>query len=335
MESKSGFMGSLMGNLDSYMIVRLDKDLTWQLQPDKQRYSEMTMEQMRAQMEESAAQLEEMQQGGSGGSLPVSEEDCEWSEPKLDIKETGEKQRFANVKAEQHIITIQETCTVPDSGQTCVMTWTMENWMAKRMPGEDEIRAFHQAFAEKLGTEDMMSGVPAASRGLLMMFKEGWEDALDEAGELRGYPVKTVMQMEMGGESCTATSGQQIALDDIWGNAMDAGIDAGAQSAGAAAGQKIGQEAGEAMGDSVGGSIGGAAVGAASSEVIGSLLKRFRKKKKEPEPQPEATAPAGAQGNAAAGSIVVFRISSELIGINEDKLPADRFELPDGWKKVN
>ena len=330
MEPASGLMGSFMPNMDSYNIVRLDKDLTWQLQPDKQRYSEMTLEQMRVQMEESAAQLEEMQQEG-GGALPVSEESCQWSDPQMDIRDTGEKQRFANVKAEQHIITIRETCTVPDSDQTCVMTWTMEHWMAKRMPGEDETRAFHQAFAEKLGIEDMMSGVPAASRGLLLMFKEGWEEAVDEAGELKGYPVKTVMQMEMGGESCTATSGQPIAMDDIWGNAMDASIDASAQSAGSAAGQKIGQEAGEAMGDSVGGSIGGAAVGAASSEVIGGLLKRFRKKKKEPEPEPAAEA----QPNPAAGAVVLFRISTELTDIDEGEIPAERFELPEGWEKTN
>ena len=180
-----------------------------------------------------------------------------------------------------------------------------------------------------------MSGIPAASRGLLSMFKEGWEDALDEAGELKGYPVKTVMQMEMGGESCTAPSGQQIAMDDMWSNAMDAGINAGAQSAGAAAGSKIGQETAEAMGDSVGGSIGGAAVGAASSEVIGGLLKKFRRKKKEPEQQPAAElAEAGPQASSA-GAIVLFRISTELTGIDDDNIPSDLFEIPAGWKKVN
>lgn len=337
MEAKSGLMGSFMPNTDSTSITRLDKGLIWQLMPDKQKYSEMTFEQMRAQMKESMAQLEEMQQGGGAGALPVSEEDCEWSDPKMEIKETGQKQRFANVKAEQYIITIQETCTVPKSGQSCVLTWKMENWMARRMPGEDEAMAFNKAMAEKLGTEEMMSGVQASSMGLMAMFKGGWEEALDEMSDLQGFPVKTVMQMEMGGESCTAMSGQQIAMDDIWSSALDAGINAGAQTAGYHTGQQIAEETSKAMGDSVGGSIAGSAVGAASGEVISGLLSRFRKKKKAPEPEPQSVpvAPTATTAVPASGSVVLFRITTVLTAIDDDKIPADKFEVPAGWKNVS
>jgi hypothetical protein len=336
-ESKSKLMGSIGGNLDTVSIMRLDKGLAWQLMPEKQQYSEMTFEQMRAQIQQSMQQLEEMQDSGGAGSLPVSEEDCQWSDPKTDVKETGEKQRFANIKAERHIITVQETCTVPDSGQTCVITWSMDNWMARRMPGDDETEDFNSALAEQLGTGEMMSGAQAATLPLMSMFKEGWKEALEEVGEIRGYPVKTVMQMEMGGENCTAMSGQPIAMDDLWSNALDAGLDAAAQSAGAHAGQMIAQETAEAVGDSVGGSVAGSAVGAASGEVISGLLSRFgKKKKKKAEPPPEA-APAEAvtEANPAAGSVVLFRVTSELIGFDDDNVAAERFELPAGWEKVS
>lgn len=149
MAPKSGLMGSLMKNLDTTSIMRLDKDLIWELRPKKQPYSEMTFEQMREQMEQAMEQLEDVQQSGSVGALPASEEDCQWSDPKLTSTDTGVKQRFANVKAKQHIITIEETCTVPESGQTCVLTWTMENWMTKRMPGDDETMAFNQGLGGK------------------------------------------------------------------------------------------------------------------------------------------------------------------------------------------
>ena len=68
MEAKSSFMGAFGKNLDSFSIMRLDKNLTWQLMPDKQQYSEMTFEQMRAQLEQSREQLEEMQQSGSASA---------------------------------------------------------------------------------------------------------------------------------------------------------------------------------------------------------------------------------------------------------------------------
>jgi len=335
MAPKSGLMGSLMKNLDTTSIMRLDKDLIWELRPKKQQYSEMTFEQMREQMELAMEQLKDVQESGSAGALPVSEEDCQWSDPKFESIDTGEKKRFANVKAKQHIITIEETCTVPESGQTCVLTWTMENWMAKRMPGDEETIEFNKALAEKLGTEEMLAGAQAMSRALLSMFKSGWEEALDEMSELKGYPVKTVMQMEIGGESCTATSGQPIAMDSLWNNALEAGVNSASQNAGYHAGQAISKETRDAMGNSVGGSVAGSAAGAATSELISGLFKKFGKKKKKTDPEPTATATAPAAAPSATGSTVLFRVTTELISINDDKISQDRFELPSGWKKVS
>ena len=320
--------------------MRLDKDLIWQLNPDKQQYSEMTFEQMREQMEQAMEQLEQMQQSGSAGALPVSEEDCQWSDPWLDSMDTGEKKRFANVKAKQHIITIEETCTVPESGQTCLLTWTMENWMARRMPGDDETLDFYKILAEKLGTEDMIDGAQAASRSLLTMFKAGWEEALDEMSELKGYPVKTVMQMEIGGESCTVMSGQPIAMDAVWNNALEAGMDAATQTAGMHAEQVIADKTADAMGDSIGGSVASSALGSASSELISGMFKRFGKKKKQTEPDPyedpyEDAPYTTMEADPVVSSAVLFRISTELISINDDKISAQQFELPGGWKKVS
>ncbi len=306
----------------------------WNLSPEKQQYSEMTFEQLRAQMEKSMAQLEEMQQSGGAAALPVDDADCQWSEPELNVQDTGEKQQIANIKAKRHAISIQQTCAVPENNQTCVMTWKLDNWMAKDMPGKREAKNFQKALAEKLGMGDMMTNMQGSSMAMLAMFRDGWDDALDEAKKLQGYPVKTVMQMEIGGENCTAASGQPIAMDDMWSNALDAGLNAAAQTAGAHAGQKISEETAEAMGDSVGGSIGGSAVGAASGEVIGGMLKRFgkkKKKKKQKQPQPAepvATAPS-------EGSVVLFRVTTELTSVSDDKIPAEQFEVPAGWKKVS
>jgi len=324
-----------MKNLDTTSIMRLDKDLIWELRPKKQQYSEMTFEQMREQMAQAMEQLKDVQESGSAGALPISEEDCQWSDPKFESIDTGEKKHFANVKAKQHIITIEETCTVPESGQTCVLTWTMENWMAKRMPGDEETIEFNKALAEKLGTEEMLAGAQAMSRALLSMFKSGWEEALDEMSELKGYPVKTVMQMEIGGESCTAMSGQPIAMDGLWNNALEAGVNSASQNAGYHAGQAISKETRDAMGNSVGGSVAGSAAGAASSELISGLFKKFGKRKKKTEPEPTATATAPAGAPSATGSTVLFRVTTELISINDDRISQDQFELPSGWKKVS
>ena len=58
----------------------------------------MTFEQMRRQMEQAMEKLEQMQQSGSVGALPVSEEDCQWSDPRLDSMDTGGK-RFPGIES--------------------------------------------------------------------------------------------------------------------------------------------------------------------------------------------------------------------------------------------
>ena len=78
MAPKSGLMGSLMKNLDTVSIMRLDKDLIWQLSPEKQQYSEMTFAQLREQMAKAMEQLKDVQESGGAGALPVSAEDCQW-----------------------------------------------------------------------------------------------------------------------------------------------------------------------------------------------------------------------------------------------------------------
>jgi hypothetical protein len=328
MEAKSGMMGRLMKNMDSTNITRLDRELIWTLVPDKQQYSELSFEQMRAQLARSMEQLESMQESGSS-ALPVNEEGCEWSQPVLNVSKTGEKAKFAGVKTEQHVISVNQTCTDRNTGKACEMIWTLENWMAKRMPGDDEMLAFQKAVAEKMGTDELMSQAQGMSAALLTMFAGGWGDILKESEDLKGYPLKTVMQLEMGGESCTTNTGQTMAMDDVWGNAANTGLNAATNSAAHATSSAIGSEVASAAGNSVGGSVAGAAVGAASRELVSGMFNKFKKKKK-PEPAAAATAE-----QAAAAAVALFRIETEVTSINDDSVSSSQFEVPAGWKKVN
>jgi len=326
MESTSRMMRKFAKNLNTATIVLLDEDRMLNLVTEKQQYSEISFEEMRAQMEKSMAQAEQV---GGQENLPVSEGECQWSEPDLDIKKTGEKQKFAGVKAQQTIISIHQTCTAPDSGKSCDMIWNMEYWNAKRMPGMKEAESFQQGLAKAMGGEEALGMAKVYSRGLLAMFKKGWDDVLQESGNVEGYPVKTVMSLEMGGESCTTAGGQPIAMDDVWGRAADAGIDAAANSAAGHAGNAVANEAADAMGNSVGGSIAGSAIGAASRELMSGAFKKFRKKKKEPEPEPVAQV-----ANPAAGSVTLFKITTELAGIDKKDVSDNLFVVPAGWKKI-
>jgi hypothetical protein len=66
---------------------------------------------------------------------------------------------------------------------------------------------------------------------------------------------------------------------------------------------------------------------ALASQIAGSLFK-----KKKPAPAPETAATPSAA--SVSGLYVPLSISSELLAVSEDSLPADTFEVPAGFKKV-
>jgi len=324
MESTSKLMKRFAKNLNTATIVLLDDERMLNLITEKQQYSEITFAEMRTQMEKSMAQVEQHE---GQGSLPVSEDECQWSEPDLKVTKTGEKQKFAGVKAQQTVISVRQTCTVPDSEKSCDMIWNMEYWNAKRMPGMKEAASFQEGLAKAMGGDEELGMAQAYSRGLLAMFKKGWDDVLQESGNVEGYPVKTVMSLEMGGESCTTAGGQPIAMDDVWGRAADAGVDAAASSAAGHAGNAVANEAADAVGGGIGGAVAGSAIGAASRELMSGAFKKFRKKKKEPEPVAQVA-------NPAAGTVTLFKITSELTAIDKSDVADSLFVVPAGWEKI-
>jgi hypothetical protein len=332
MESTSSMMKKFAKNVNTATIVSLDEERMLNLVPEKKQYSEITFEQLRAQMEKSMAELEKMQESMQGqGALPVSEEDCQWSEPQLLVDNTHEKQEFAGIKAEQTIISASQTCTVPNTGKSCEMTWNMEFWNAKRMPGGKEALEFQQGMARAMGGDEVLGMAQVYTRGLLAMFKKGWEDVLTESGKMEGYPIKTVMSLEMGGASCTTGAGQPIAMDDVWSQAADASMNAATSSAAGQTSSAIGNATAGAVGNGIGGSIAGSAIGAASREVVSGMFKKFRKNKNKSEPVAETANTA----DTTPGFVTIFEIATELTGIDDKKVSNDLFKVPEGWKKVS
>ena len=327
-ESTSKLIKRFAKNANTATIVLLDDELMLSLAPEKKQYSEMTFAELRAQMEKSMAEVEKI---GDQGGLPVSDDECQWSEPELTVVNNNEAQSFAGIKAKQTIIAVSQTCTVPDSGKSCDMIWNMEFWNAERMPGGKEAKSFQEGMARAMGGDEALGVAQVYTRGLMAMFKNGWEDVLKESGKMEGYPVKTVMSLEMGGESCITGAGQPIAMDDIWGQAADASVNAATYSASAQAGSAVGSSVAGSVGGGVGGSIAGSAVGAASREMVSGMFKKFRKNKQKPEPAAQTASTA----STASGSVKLFEIAIELTSVDEKDVPDNLFAVPAGWEKVS
>jgi len=320
---KSKLAGMFAGSGETGSIARLDKALTWQLFPADREYSELTFAQARAQLAEAR---QSMQKSQPGAGLPVSAEGCQWTDQKLEVEHPAGEEDVAGIPTTRHIIRMRQTCTDPQAKTSCDITWLMETSLAEQVPGEQEVRNFRQGFAAAMGLDDLSRQVEGPARGLLAMFGSNWETVVKEFEKLKGYPLRTVMQMGIGGEQCTTASGQPIALDGIWADASTAAYNAAVDQTGSEAGYAVGEAAGEALGGSVAGSIGGAAVGAAAGKLIGGLTGMFHK-------SPTADAPAPKPSKTADSQITAFRISSEVTRWSDGDIPADRFEIPAGWSK--
>jgi hypothetical protein len=166
---------------------------------------------------------------------------------------------------------------------------------------------------------------------LFATFQKGWEDVREQARKREGYPVKTVMQVEVGGDQCTFDSGQQVASADIFGEAAEAGLDAGASRAASDAGYEASREAADAMGDSIGGRAAGSAAGAFGRKLAGGLMGKFRKKQ-EPEPQPAAAPSTPAAG--PGGMVRMFKITTTTETISTAPIAASEFDPPAGFRSV-
>jgi len=324
MKMNSRLMSAIAGGGETANIVRLDKQLTWDLLPEKKQYSELTFAEAKAQMEKMREAMADQSKAGSA-TLPVAPESCTWSEGNLDIDKPRGTQKIAGIKAKQHVISMTQVCTDPKTGKSCEMTWKMDNWMSKKVPGEAEVRRFQEAYAKAMGFDDLMAQVQGAGQGLVGMFAGNWDEVMEEFKEMDGYPLRTVMAMEIGGEECTTASGQQIAMDDIWADASIAGYNAALNQAGSEAGGAVGRAAADSLGNGIGSSIGGAAVGAAAGELFGGLTGMFKKNKSEKKPKADTA--------SANGKVMLFRITNEVTGWSDDSIASERFEEPTGWKK--
>jgi hypothetical protein len=305
---KSGLMQRFGGEAgQSTEIVRLDEGLIYHVNHKERNYQATSFDALKAQTEQAIEQLEQSGGGSDTGApggqteLPVSEDQCEWSETVVDVDRSGERRRIAGIEAEQTRVTATRTCRDRETGKACDLKWTMENWLAPDVPGSAETTEFWQAYASKLGLQDAVGnpGTPGMA-ALFSQYEAGWDEIEANADELEGYPLRTVMALDIGGDECTTSTGEPLSTDAVFGDAMQ---DAAAQG----------------VGESVGGSVGGA--------LAKGLLGAFGKKKQQPEP--------ASADSAGTGSVTLFKVVTETTSIDTESVPDKQFAVPAGYTEAS
>jgi hypothetical protein len=243
------------------------------------------------------------------------------------MERTGENARFAGVRAKQYLVTMTSTCEIPDTQQACDVTWVLDYWNARSMPGEREVVKFRRELAERYNTPELLALTAVIPRGLLALFEDGWEELIYEADGLKGFPVKTVMSLHIGGKQCRTRSNSDITRDAVWSKAKEDSIRATKQSAANTAGNVVAGQVMRQMGGSLGGMIASGAAGIFTRDTTSKAMDR----EKEAE-----TADVGDENLAerVPGQVQIFRITTELKSVNKEFLGSDRFKVPPGWEQI-
>ena len=309
-------------------IIRLDEEKVYELDIKKKQYTESTFAEARAQFQQMQAQAAQAQSQSQAQSQPspIDESQCEWLEPKVDVKRNGEKASIAGLSAERMTIVASQPCKDKKTGQICEMVLTLDEWLSSDSSGRDEELKFYQAYAQKLGL-DMSSSkdVKQRAEALFGRYKGIWSEVATKMSDVKGYPVKTAFALGIGGEQCQAAQGGAT------GSAQNAGAPNAGDTQGA-----IATASGEAAGEAAAQKAGQSSLGGIAGQLGGKIASTLFKKKKEtaPETPPAATTAATPPAPAAPSVINLMQLTSELISISHTPADSSAFAVPADFHKV-
>jgi len=324
-----GFLLSMVcGHMAGGEIVRLDKNVSWRLDPKHKRYTETSfptpdqIAEIQRQRAEILTKLASCPRPAGHASPNTSE--CDMSPPQFDIQNTGETATIAGHVARHSVITMKQTCTKQDTGDACEYVVRVDAWMTEdRIPGYADERTFRESYDRKMGLDPatMTSFAPQLQR-----FTAQYASALKQVGakakDLRGIPLKTTVSISFGGTRCGAAKQQASSGGGVTANAGGAATAAAENSTSAEAGTAAEQAVTRSSGGSLLGSIAGSAAGAFGHTLLGGFFA-----KKTSTSRPPAAAPAA----GSVPMVTLFSVTTETTDIQNDPIASDEFEVPADW----
>ena len=330
-----GLMSMFCGDTQTGEIVRLDRDLEWALEPKKMEYRETplpTAAQLAAARQEAQATMEKIKQCPALAQHPAPGPDtskCEMSPPRFDVKQPGVHAMLAGHDTQLTQIALTQSCTSKTTGDVCDFLFAFDTWLTQdQIAGLGDQKAFLDAYRAKLGLDASDPVMQKQMRQFLAPYAEAMKQVSAKSGELKGYPLKTVLRIAFGGEHCGSAKNQAAGGGgSAVGDASQAAGNAAAASTAGAAGSAAGAAAANAARNPLAGSVLGSAASAFGSKLAGGLFK-----KKAETAAPAAGTPA--ENALPPGMVQAAQISVETTSINAAAVPLEKFEIPAGWKRI-
>ena len=197
-------------------IMRLDKEIVWNLDQKKQTYTEMTFAEMRALLDSANAQM----QAVADESKKTKEEDqYEVSPPEFSVERTGNKATIAGYACDEVILKAVTRAKDKRTGDTSTFTLNDRIWVTKDFAGQAEFDAFYQKAAARLG---FGRGMESAASSLGMMGIDAKALAKEMAMYTSGGPQQQVRKESGETEEESATPADKLKkLGGLFGKKKD------------------------------------------------------------------------------------------------------------------
>ncbi len=297
MKMQSKIIGFLARNSlgPSAEIVLLDQDKLYHLNMNKKEYTEMTFEQLRAQLQKMSDQMNSSEQKQQPSAVDQSK--CVWLPAKVDVTKSGEKAQFAGYDAQRVTVTATQPCQDKETGAICEIALVLDQWTSADFAQSNEARKFYTAYASKMGIDPSNSqDVSERAKALFSQYKGVWTEIAAKMQSVKGYPVKSSFTLGLGGPQCKDSNSQAAQTSQTDNSSPGPSGIAGA--------------------------------------VVGKLGGLFQKKK-DPADAPAATpAPVAAPVVMPPGDVALMTVSSQLVSVSTNDVSADAFSVPAGFKKI-
>jgi len=188
----TGGMATILGKgkpKEMVNITRLDKGLYWELDTEKKKYKETTMDQLKTQLSEAR-----------GEGKKSEESEYSWT---VEVKSVEGAQAINGFNCNG---VIGKATGVNKKNAADTLFITYEQWAAKEVPGASEVEAYRQSYAKAIGMDQMWSNENMGS-----MFKQYGSEFAELAvkvSETGGYPIRTIMTVEGGAKPDNQESNQ-------------------------------------------------------------------------------------------------------------------------------
>ncbi len=329
-----GMMKLLCGKQKSLDIERVDEGVSWRIDDKQRTYTESSLispEQWQTAVKQQQVTYDKLRSCPAVRSAGLDTSKCEMSEPQIAVTKTGEHATLLGHDTQRTNLTLSQSCKVRETGEECQLASEFDVWLTQdEIAGMADRRAFEQAYFKKQGMSGDAMADPTLARAMAP-YAASFRKLSAQSGDLKGLPLRTRFRFAYGGAHCRTGGADNSGPPSVASNAGSSALGSAERSTATAAGWSASESAERSAGTGPAGYIAGNAAGAFARSLVGGM---FAQRRTSAASTP-ATASDSTITTASGQSLhTVADMTIETVSIDANPVPAARFEIPSGYKKL-